>query len=140
VKGNCITWNPPRKRELSFFLETLTEVVMLNLVRLRETADYSGHPELAPEKPISGKEAFQKYIDHTLPYLQKSGGDLLFLGGGGKYFIGPQNEQWDIVMMVKQNSLDDFLAFASDEEYLKGIGHRSAAALDTRLLPVISTM
>lgn len=52
------------------------EVVMLNMLHLRETADYSGNPELAPDIPISGREAFQKYIDHTLPLLKASGGEL----------------------------------------------------------------
>jgi len=110
---------------------------MLNLIRLREVADYSEHPELSPESPISGKEAFQKYIDHTLPHLHESGGELLFLGKGGRYFIGPSNEQWDIVMLVRQKSIQDFLSFASNEAYLAGIGHRTAATLDSRLLPVI---
>jgi hypothetical protein len=31
------------------------EVVMLNLLRLREVADYAANPELAPERPISGR-------------------------------------------------------------------------------------
>ena len=41
-------------------------VVMLNLLRFREVADYSTCPELAPGQSISGREAFQRYIDHTL--------------------------------------------------------------------------
>lgn len=113
------------------------EVIMLNLIRLREEADYSSNPNLAPKEPISGKEAFQKYIDHTLPFLKESGGGLMFLGYGGKFFIGPQSEQWDIVMLVKQSSLADFMEFASNQEYLAGIGHRSAATLDSRLLPIV---
>ena len=113
------------------------EIVMLNLLRLRETADYSATPELAQEKPVSGREAFQKYIVHTLPLLVKSGGDLLLLGDGGRFFIGPEDEQWDIVMLVRQSSLASFLSFASDEEYLAGIGHRTAAITDSRLLPIV---
>ena len=113
------------------------EVVMLNLLRFKEVADYSQNPELAPGAPISGREAFQKYIEHTLPFLEASGGELLFLGDGGKYFIGPDDEQWDLVMMVKQSSLDSFISFASDEAYLVGLGHRTAAVLDSRLLPIV---
>ena len=30
-------------------------VAMLNLLRFRDVADYSAHPELAPSAPISGK-------------------------------------------------------------------------------------
>ena len=110
---------------------------MLNMLRFKDTADYSANPELAPEKPISGREAFQKYIDHTLPFLKASGGELLLLGSGGRFFIGPQDEQWDLVMLVKQSSLASFMAFASNDEYLAGMGHRSAAVSDSRLLPII---
>ncbi|MCA9914531.1 MAG: DUF1330 domain-containing protein, partial [Anaerolineae bacterium] len=42
------------------------EVIMLNLLRFRDVADYAATPELAPEESISGREAYQKYIDHTL--------------------------------------------------------------------------
>ena len=115
------------------------EIVMLNLLRFRDIADYSANPELMPSEPISGAEAYQKYIDHTLPFLKESGGDLIFLGKGGKYLIGPQEEQWDIVMLVRQKSLFDFMAFASNQEYLAGLGHRTAAVEDSRLLPLVES-
>jgi len=110
---------------------------MLNLLRLRDVADYSANPELAPSRSISGREAYQKYIEHTLPILRKTGGDLVFLGEGGQYLIGPQEERWDLVMLVRQTSLADFMAFASNEAYLAGIGHRTAALEDSRLLPLV---
>ncbi|MFB6343304.1 hypothetical protein ACE1ET_16380 [Saccharicrinis sp. FJH62] len=111
-------------------------VVMLNLLRFRETADYSASPELEPEKPISGKEAYQLYIDHTLPFLKESGGEIMFLGEGGKYLIGPSGERWDLVMLIKQKNVERFLNFESHKDYQKGIGHRTAALEDSRLLPV----
>jgi hypothetical protein len=113
------------------------EISMLNLMRFRDVADYSATPELAPGKAISGREAYQKYIDHTLPFLQETGGDLLFLGEGGSYLIGPMDERWDLVMLVRQNSLADFMAFASHQGYLAGMGHRTAALEDSRLLPLV---
>jgi uncharacterized protein (DUF1330 family) len=114
-------------------------VTMLNLLRLRDVADYSHSPELMPPAPISGAEAFQKYIDHTLPFLEQSGGELVFLGEGGTYLIGPLEERWDLVMLVRQNSLSDFMAFASNQAYLAGLGHRTAALADSRLLPTIES-
>lgn len=113
------------------------EVVMLNMLRLRETADYSDSPDLAPLNPISGKKAFQLYIEHTLPFLQQSGGELVLLGDGGQFFIGPSDEQWDVVMLVRQNSIESFIDFASNPEYLAGMGHRTAAIVDSRLLPIV---
>jgi len=112
---------------------------MLNMLSIREIADYSDSPELAPETPISGREAFQRYIDHTMPFLKESGGELLLLGDGGKFFIGPGDEQWDVVMLIRQSSVESFFAFASNPEYLSGIGHRTAAILDSRLLPIVES-
>ncbi len=66
------------------------EIVMLNLLRFRQIADYSANPELAQTEKISGVEAFQRYIDHTLPLLRKTGGDITFLGEGGHFLTGPQ--------------------------------------------------
>mgnify|MGYP000010184658 CR=1 FL=1 len=114
-------------------------VTMLNLLRFRDVADYSANPELMPTSPISGAEAYQKYMAHTLPLLRKSGGDLVFLGKGGSFLIGPRDEKWDLALLVRQNSLADFMAFASDQEYLAGIGHRTAALEDSRLLPLVET-
>ena len=112
------------------------EIVMLNLLRFRETADYSATPDLAPPTPISGAEAFQRYIDHTLPFLRETGGDILFLGKGGKFLIGPDWERWDMVALIRQQSVDSFLSFASHKGYLRGLGHRTAALEDSRLFPL----
>jgi hypothetical protein len=111
-------------------------VIMLNLLRLNEIADYSSSPELAPAQPISGREAFQKYIEHTLPFLTESDGEILFLGDGGQFLIGPQAEHWDLVMLIKQSSLSAFIDFASNQSYMAGIGHRTSAIMDSRLLPL----
>ena len=48
-------------------------VVMLNLLRFRDVADYSATPDLAPPTPITGQEAYQRYVEHTLPYLSAGG-------------------------------------------------------------------
>ena len=112
------------------------EVVMLNLLRCRRVADYSASPDLAPEQPISGAEAYSRYIAHTMPFLKESGGDLLFLGEGGAFLIGPPEERWDLAMLVRQSSVESFMAFASNPGYLAGMGHRVAALEDSRLLPL----
>jgi len=87
---------------------------MLNLLRFREVADYSRAPHLAPPEPISGTAAYERYIEHTLPFLQASGGNVIFLGKGGTFLIGPTEERWDAAMLVRQRSVGDFMAFASN--------------------------
>jgi len=120
------------------FVERAIEgpVFMLNLLRFRDIADYSAHPELAPPAPISGATAFDRYIQHTLPLLRASGGELTLVGEGGPFLIGPEHERWDLAMVVRQHSAQSFLAFANHGDYLAGIGHRVAAIEDARQLPL----
>jgi len=113
-------------------------VVMLNLLRFRATADYSADPALAPAEPISGRDAYDRYIEHTLPFLHASGGAVELLADGGHWFVGPEEERWDLALLVRQHSLESFFAFASDEGYLAGIGHRTASLEDSRLLPLVA--
>ena len=115
-------------------------VVMLNLLRFRAVADYSANPELAPASPISGEAAYRLYMLHTLPYLHASGGELLFYGKGGSFLIGPSDERWDATMLIRQSSVASFFAFASNEGYLSGMGHRVAALEDSRLLPLVEEL
>ncbi len=130
--------DPTHEAGRAFFLRGIEgEVVMLNLLRFRNIADYSASPALAPATPISGAAAYERYIAHTMPYLRKSGGELLFLGEGGRFLIGPQDEQWDQVMLVRQSSVRSFMDFAADQGYLAGLGHRTAALEDSRLLPLV---
>jgi len=112
-------------------------VTMLNLLRFRSEADYSAAPELAPPEPISGQAAYDRYVRHTLPFLTASGGSVEFFGAGGHMFVGPNEERWDLVMMIRQASIEAFLAFASNDDYLAGVGHRTAALEDSRLLPIV---
>lgn len=128
---------PTQESGRAFMMRQMTgNVVMLNLLRFRETADYSAAPDLAPRSPISGAAAFELYIEHTLPFLRETGGDVIFLGTGGNFLIAPQNERWDMAMLVRQKDVAAFLAFASHGPYLAGMDHRTAAIEDSRLLPL----
>ncbi len=113
------------------------QVVMLNLLRFRAVADYTATPHLAPAEPITGAQAYARYMAHTRPFLEASGGELVFFGDGGPWLIGPDTERWDAAMLVRQRSAQDFLAFATNEAYLAGMGHRQAALEDSRLLPLV---
>jgi uncharacterized protein (DUF1330 family) len=128
---------PTQEAGRAFFSQNLAgSVVMLNLLRYREVADYSASPELAPASPISGEAAYRLYMEHTKPHLERSGGRVLFFGRGGGFLVGPESERWDAALLVHQESAASFLAFASNPAYLAGIGHRTAALEDSRLLPL----
>lgn len=129
--------HPTRQAGAAFFgAPAQGPVVMLNLLCFREVADYTQSPELAPSSPISGEEAYRRYAAHAIPLLHEAGSEVLFQGKGRPYLIGPTEERWDMVLLIRYRSAKDFLAFASSEAYLAGAGHRTAALADSRLLPV----
>ena len=129
---------PTQEAGRDLFLRRIQgEVVMLNLLRLRDVADYSATPDLAPDEPISGRQAYQLYMDHTLPFLLESGGKLDLVAEGGRFLIGPAEERWDVALLVRHHSIETFMAFAQNEAYLSGMGHRLAAIEDSRLLPLV---
>ena len=111
------------------------KVVMLNLLKFRETADYTGLDAIKPDEAISGKQAYKLYTEHTLPILDKMGSKVLYFGTASNFLIGPESETWDAVLLVEHESAAKFISFAQDPEYLKGAGHRTAALADSRLLP-----
>lgn len=137
-RANQTYLEPTQEAGRAFFSQPISgSVVMLNLLRFRSVADYSATPALTPPARISGEAAYRIYMEHTLPHLERSGGRVLFFGRGGAFLIGPTEERWDAAMLVEQSSVSAFLEFASNQEYLAGIGHRTAALEDSRLLPLV---
>lgn len=120
-----------------FFMKQVEgEIVMLNLLKFKKIANYSGLENLSPKTEISGKEAYQIYINHTLPFLKEAGSEVLFYGSGSSFLIGPEKEKWDAVLLMKHVSVSKFMDFAQNKGYLSGAGHRKAALKDSRLLPI----
>ena len=109
---------------------------MLNLLQFRDTADYSASPDLAPDEPISGAEAYQIYSAHTTPLLTGVGGKAIFMGTGGPLPIGPSEARWDRVLIIEYPDVAAFVAMTQDPKYYAGAGHRTAALADSRLLPM----
>ncbi len=110
-------------------------VTMLNLLRFREEADYSRSPELAPDEPITGEAAYRRYSEAVLPLLQGVGGELTTMATGGPVLIGPADEHWDVLLLVRYPDVGAFLSMATSADYLAIAGHRTAALADSRLLP-----
>lgn len=112
------------------------KVVMLNLLKFKSKADYTQLPLLQPDADITGKEAYQLYMNDTLPELNKVGSKVLFYGSCNQFVIGPEYENWDAVLLVEHPSVLKFMEFSQNPDYLKTAGHRTAALEDSRLLPI----
>jgi uncharacterized protein (DUF1330 family) len=108
--------------------------VMLNLLRYREVADYSESPELAPDGPVSGRDAYTAYTEGVLPILAGLGGGIEMFGGCHGTLIGPDGEEWDDIVLVRYPSTATFVQMVTSPEYQAIQGHRSAALADSRLV------
>lgn len=111
-------------------------VTMLNLLRFRAIADYSECLDLAPDEPISGKQAYDLYSRNTIPLLNAVGGKATYFGRGGPLLIGPPDVRWDLILLVEYPRVQSFLDLLENPAYQSGAGHRTAALEDSRLLPM----
>jgi len=111
------------------------KVVMLNLLKFREWADYSKYEQLKPAQSISGKEAYKLYMNSIFSVFKSAGSRIIYFGKSSDYLIGPDAVKWDAVLLVEHQSAEKFIEFAQNDEYLKYYGHRHAALEDSRLLP-----
>jgi len=116
--------------------EIAGSVTMLNLLRFRDTADYSQYPDLAPDEPITGEQAYDLYAALVLPPLSSVGAKPILIGRGGPLLIGPEDARWDRVLIVEYPSVAKFFEMIQNSEYQAISGHRTAALEDSRLLPI----
>lgn len=126
----------PTTEQLAAFLadDPGSPIVMLNLLRYRDEADYTEAPDLAPEAPISGREAYQRYSEGVLPILAGIGGGIELFGPCHGTLIGPADEAWDEIVLVRYPDTAAFVGMVSSAEYQAITGHRTAALADSRLV------
>jgi uncharacterized protein (DUF1330 family) len=110
-------------------------IVMVNLLRYRAWADYPPGTETAQ---ITGRQAYERYTQLTLPFLRKVGARPLWRADGRACPIAPKGEHWDEVILVRYPSRAAFGRMISDPEYQSGTIHRTAALEDSRLIACTS--
>jgi uncharacterized protein (DUF1330 family) len=112
-------------------------IVMVNLLRFRKTADYSGTGIEAA--PISGMKAYDRYGRAVLRLLWREGGQIVWAGNVQSSVIAPSYERWDRVVLVYYPSRASFLRMVSSEDYRRAMVHRTAALEDSRLIETRAT-
>lgn len=132
------TYLTPAQDNLGLFMQRgiAGPMTMLNLVRFREHADYAHAPEAAPDQTISGRSAFREYIEAIRQPLAQVGGEVAMTGQAGNFLIGPLDEQWDGLVIIRFPGVAAFVSFTSSADYAKASVHRTAAVEDSRLLPL----
>ena len=114
----------PNEEQMAGFLEgdTETPIKMVNLLKFKDKADYKDGRQTS----LSGKEAYQIYVDEVQGHLEKVGGQSIFFGEVESLMLGEVEELWDWVAIAKYPSRKAMLEMVMDSEYQKSEEHRSA--------------
>ena len=110
--------------------------IMLNLFRLLDAPDYSKHPELEPDTPATCRELFFNYIASMDKLLVRFGIERIFLADGGPCLVGPPDERWDVVQMVRYPSRQTFIDFSSDPDLRAHVPLREVSVEESRVMPM----
>lgn len=106
-------------------------VLMLNLLRYRDKADYGPSSDHAP---CSGQEAYERYGVQVLPLIDQVGGKLCLSAKAMATVIAPDDERWDDMVVVRYPSVAAFKSMIFSEAYQAISPHRNAALADSRLV------
>lgn len=103
-------------------------VMMLNLLRFRDTATYEDG------RAATGSEAYAAYGRASAPVFQRVGGEIIWRGKPENVLIGPADEHWDLAFIAYYPTAGAFLEMVTDPAYREAVKHRQAAVLDSRLI------
>jgi uncharacterized protein (DUF1330 family) len=102
-------------------------VQMLNLIKLREIAEY------ADGREATGAEAYAAYERESMATFAKLGGKIIWRGDMEQMLIGPETH-WDLCFFAEYPSVEAFISMHKHPEYRAAVEHRQAAVADSRLI------
>jgi uncharacterized protein (DUF1330 family) len=106
-------------------------VVMVNLLRFKREAD-------ASEPGLTGEEAYRRYAEKMIAYVESKGGRLIWSGRIDSQVIGEGGDDFHMVGLVEYPSRQAFVAMTTDP-YVQEIGAHRAAGLDGQWLLATTT-
>jgi uncharacterized protein (DUF1330 family) len=109
-------------------------VVMLNLNRYRERAEYEGDVPGGVSAEVSGRDAYNRYGEVAVAVLARLGGRVLWHAGSKLTVVGDETDRYDEVIAVWYPSLAAFVALATDAELLAVRAHRAAGLQHATLI------
>ena len=93
------------------------EVVMLNLLRF---------------KP-GGRASYAAYAREIVPFLERFGAQIVYLGDCGHALVAPASHDWDAVLLIRYPTRRAFSQMVADPGY-QTITHLRTAALEAAVL------
>ena len=100
----------------------LGPIKMLNLVKLKDKAEYSD----GRETNLSGLEAYMLYGEEVKKHLEKVGAKIVFSGPVSRLMIGDIDELWDLAAVAEYPNRAAMLKMITDPEYIESSAHREA--------------
>jgi uncharacterized protein (DUF1330 family) len=104
-------------------------VVMLNLLRFRDQANYTDQTS-----DCTGRQAYTLYMKEAADCVRAVGAEVIWSGHSVGSLIAPPDESWDQVLLVRYPSIDAFMEMLESPEYKGVVKHRTAAVKDSRLV------
>ena len=101
-------------------------VVMVNLLRFKRRAD-------APDDDVSGEEAYRRYADKMIAFVESKGGRVIWTGRVDSQVIGEGGDVFHMVGLVEYPSRKAFVEIATDP-FVQEIGLHRAAGLEGQWL------
>ncbi len=123
---------PDQVKELIASVPPGVPVVMLNMVRFRQTAQYPDG-----RSAVSGQQAYGQYTRAASELVAKVGGAIVWFGRARASFIAPPGEKWDHVFLVRYPSIEKFMEMINSPAYQDIVVHRTSALQDSRLIATI---
>lgn len=121
---------PPHSRiEELLADDSADRVVMLNLLKFREKAQYAD----GRASDLSGREAYDLYGVAMQEIVESNGGRVLFGGDIASVVIGEVGEVWDTCVLVEYPSAAAFARLVVSPEVMEASVHR-VAGLEGQLL------
>ncbi|WP_343575118.1 DUF1330 domain-containing protein [Mycobacterium sp.] len=122
---------PPRSRVEALLADgSADRVVMLNLLKFREKAEYAD----GRAGDLSGREAYDLYGVAMQAIVQNNGGRVLFGGDIASAVIGEVGEMWDTCVLVEYPSAAAFATLVTSPEVMAASVHRVAGLKGQLLL------
>tara|TARA_B100001109_G_C18418407_1_gene269680 strand:- start:73 stop:474 length:402 start_codon:yes stop_codon:yes gene_type:complete len=114
----------PNDEQLKGFNDNpdLGPIKMLNLVKLKDNAEYSD----GRETNLSGLEAYMLYGEEVKKHLEKVGAKIVFSGPVSRLMIGDIEELWDLAAVAEYPNRAAMLKMITDPEYIESSAHREA--------------
>ena len=94
--------------------------------------EWAEYPEGTVTEELTGRQAYKRYRELAIPFVNKVGGVPIWRGGFDVTLIGPEDARWDEILIVQYPARSAFERMEADPEYQKIVFHRTAAVKDSR--------